>query len=146
MNIYYYLPLIATPILFFLWFTMSRALNHFDPWLNLQSIYGVAATGNGKKLRLKSALINGVRFVACLTYVLTKNGIFIRQSPALPFRSKELALFIPWDEIEITKTDYWTKFPYEIHMRSIPQIDFRVRHQIGDEMILRLYDHTSEKR
>jgi len=110
-------------------------LSEFDPWLPLQTAYGAEMKGRGKALRFQSALIDGARFVACLTYVFAIDGVYVKPINFLPFLPRKLALFIPWEEIEIKKTDYWTTYPYEIHMRRIPQVDFRVRGQIGNRLM-----------
>jgi hypothetical protein len=110
-------------------------LNQFNPWLPLQSAYGAAQIGKGKKLRFQSALIDGARFVACLTYVFAAEGLYVRRLPLLPFFSRQQGLLIPWEDIEIIKADFWTTYPYEIHMQRLPQVDFRVRRRIGDKLL-----------
>jgi len=64
----------------------------------------------------------------------------------LPFISRQNTLFIPWGKIEIIKADYWTTYPYEIHVQQVPQVDFRVRRQIGKALIRFKSEQTSEKR
>jgi hypothetical protein len=110
---------------------MMRELSEYDPWLPLQSAYGTKEINKAKVIRFQSALINGTRFVACLTYAFTIGGVYVRPINFLPFLLRKSALFIPWEEIEIKKTDYWTTYPYEIHMKRIPQVDFRVRGSLG---------------
>ena len=73
--------------------------------------------------------------MACLTYGFTIDGVYVRPINFLPFLLRKSALFIPWEEIEIKKTDYWTTYPYEIHMKRIPQVDFRVRGPLGKRFL-----------
>lgn len=110
-------------------------LSEFDPWLPLQSAYRTEEKNKGNALRFQSALIDGARFVACLTYGFTIDGVYVRPINFLPFLLRKSALFIPWEEIEIKKTDYWTTYPYEIHMKRIPQVDFRVRGPLGKRFL-----------
>ncbi len=109
--------------------------SEFDPWVPLQSAYGAELKDKGKSLRFQSALIDGARFVACLTYVFTEEGIYVKTMRFLPFGLRRHALFVPWNEIEIKKTDYWTTYPYEVHMKRTPQVDFRVRGCLGKTML-----------
>jgi hypothetical protein len=128
---------------------MSKMISDFDqsnPWLILKSIYGVDKTGKGQTLRFQSALIDGARYSACLAYVFATDGIYVRKMSFLPFVSRQNALFIPWDNIEIIKTDYWTTYPFEIHIHQVPKVDFRVRRQIGNALIRCKSEQTSEKR
>ncbi len=81
-------------------------LSEFDPWLPLQSAYRTEEKSKGKTLRFQSALIDGARFVACLTYVFARDGVYVKPINFLPFLSRKPALFIPWEEMEIKKTDY----------------------------------------
>lgn len=110
-------------------------LSGFDPWVPLQSAYSTELKYNGKTLRFQSALIDGARFVAYLTYVFAIDGMYVRPINFLPFLLRKPALFIPWEKIEIKKTDYWTTYPYEIHMKRIPQVDFRVRGNLGKSLL-----------
>jgi len=128
---------------------MSKTTNDFNdptPWHILKSIYGVEKVGKGKTIRFQSALIDGGPYRACLAYVFTTDGIYVRIMSFLPFISRQNALFIPWEKIEIIKTDYWTTYPYEIHVQQVPQVDFRVRRQIGKALIRCKSEQTSEKR
>jgi hypothetical protein len=111
---------------------MFAGLNQFNPWLPLQAAYGDARIGKGKKLRFQSALIDGARFVACLTYVFAADGVYVRR---LSLFSRQQGLFIPWEDIEIIKADFWSTYPYEIHMQRLPQVDFRVRRRIGEKLL-----------
>ena len=110
-------------------------LSEFDPWFPLQSAYRTEEKSKGKTLRFQSALIDGARFVACLTYVFARDGVYVKPIKFLPFLSRKPALFIPWKEIEIKKTDYWTTYPYEIHLKQIQQVDFRVRGPLGKKFL-----------
>ena len=104
-----------------------------DPWLPLQSAYRNEEKTKGEALRFQSALIDGARFVACLTYIFTIDGVYVR--PILSFLLRKSALFIPWEEIEIKKTNYWTTYPYEIHLKRIPHVEFRVRGPLGKRFL-----------
>jgi len=99
-----------------------------------------------KQSVFRVALIDGGPYRACLAYVFTTDGIYVRIMSFLPFISRQNALFIPWEKIEIIKTDYWTTYPYEIHVQQVPQVDFRVRRQIGKALIRCKSEQTSEKR
>ncbi|MCM0084100.1 hypothetical protein L4X63_21185 [Geomonas sp. Red32] len=110
-------------------------LTEFDPWVPLQSAYGTELKSPGKPLRFQSALIDGARFVACLTYVFTEEGMYVKPMRLLPVGLRRHALFVSWNEIEIKKTDYWTTYPYEIHMKRTLHVDFRVRGRIGKIML-----------
>ena len=118
--------------------------SEFDPWVPLQSAYGAELKGKGKLLRFQSALIDGARFVGCLTYVFTEEGICVKPMRFLPFGLRRQALFVPWNEIEIKKTDFWTTYPYEVHMKRTPRVDFRIRGRLGKTMLK--YKLNSEKR
>lgn len=115
---------------------MFADINQFSPWLPLQSVYETAQTGKGKNIRFQSALIDGARFVACLTYVFAADGVYVRRLSLLSFFSRQKGLFFPWADIEIIKTDFWTTYPYRIHIRRLPQVDFRVRKRIGEKLLL----------
>lgn len=112
---------------------MMNDLSEFDPWVSLQSAYRTEEKTKGEALRFQSALIDGARFVACLTYFFTIDGVYVR--PILSFLLRKSALFIPWEEVEIKKTDYWTTYPYEIHLSRIPKVDFRVRGHLGKRFL-----------
>lgn len=118
--------------------------SEIDPWMPLQSAYRTESKNEGKSLRFQSALIDGARFVACLTYVFTEEGMCVTPMRLLPFGLRRHALLVPWTEIEIKKTDYWTTYPYEIHMKRTPQVDFRVRGHLGKTMLQCKFN--SEKR
>lgn len=112
-------------------------LSEFDPWSPLQSAYGTELKSKGNSLRFQSALIDGARFVACLTYVFSEEGMYVKPMRFLPFGLRRNDLFVPWNEMEIKKTDYWTTYPYEVHMKRTQQVDFRVRGHLGKSMIKR---------
>lgn len=118
-------------------------LSELDPWVPLQSAYGTELKSKGLSLRFQSALIDGARFVACLSYVFTEEGMYVKPMRFLPFSLLRHALFVPWNEIEIKKTDYWTTYPYELHMKRTAQVDFRVRGRFGKIMLR--YKLNSEK-
>ncbi|GFO56507.1 hypothetical protein GMSM_35140 [Geomonas sp. Red276] len=106
-------------------------LSDLDPWSPLQSAYRTELKIQGKKLRFQSALIDGARFVACLTFAFTETGMYVKVMRFLPFGFRRHALFVPWNEVEVKKTDYWTAYPYEVHMTRALQVDFRVRGHLG---------------
>jgi hypothetical protein len=106
-----------------------------NPWSALQSVYGRSAFSKCKHLRFQSALIDGARFIACLTFAFETEGIYIKQMWPFSFISRSLPLLIPWAEIKIKKTDYWTTFPYEIHLKLAPEADFRVRRSLGKQLL-----------
>lgn len=110
-------------------------LSEFDPWFPLQSAYRTEERCKGKIFRFQSALINGARFGACLTFVFARDGVYVKPIIFLPFLSWKPAIFMPWKEMEIKKTDYWTTYPNEINMKQIQQLDFRVRGHLGKRFL-----------
>ena len=128
-----WLLILFLPLFAILMVVVFKVLSVFDPWKLLVQQYAYPHAVPCKMKRWQSALVDGSRYRACLHVGWDDNGIYFAIEKI--FRWGHPTIHIPWNELVIKRTDYWTWFPYEIHPSRLPTIDFRIRPSLARKLI-----------
>jgi len=113
------------------WAVLMLAISRFGGWGALAEVYTTRDGFQGKRWRFESARFRGLgRYNGCLTFGANPRGLYL--ATFLPFRIGHPPLFIPWEDVTMTRTTFFM-FPHvELKFRRVEGRPLLVRTKLGE--------------
>lgn len=124
--------LLLLPFLVIQMIVAWKLLSLVDQWDAFVRAYLSPRDVPRKMLRWQSALVDGMRYRSCLLVGWDCDGMYM--VPEKIFRWRKPPVFVTWAEFTLLKVDYWTWYPYRLHLRRLPNFDLRIRPSLARKL------------
>ena len=103
-----------------IWSLVTGLLAVMSGWWQLAIQYGSRQPSEGKRYSMVSGMVGSAAFLVnynhSLTVFITNDGFYIQPLPVFGHVSRNL--FIPWQNVQITKTSYWFFPVYRVQVTN----------------------------
>lgn len=114
-----------------LWALIMLAIGRFGGWGALAEVYAARDDFQGKRWRFESLRFRAFgHYNGCVTFGANPRGLYM--ATFFPFRIGHPPLFIPWEDVTMTRTTFFMVPRVELKFRRTAERPLLVRQKLGE--------------